>query len=182
MSLFPQDLILPPGFSYTPDFISKEEESELLKIISLEKFTSFEMYGVEAKRKIIHYGMKYDFLSRTATRIEQSPSWLSELKRRCEDVLSKEISQMLVTHYPVGSAIGWHFDAPPFESLMGISLMNSCRFLLRKGTPGNWVKSEVELEARSAYVISGEARTRWEHHIPPVKAERYSITFRTLKS
>jgi alkylated DNA repair dioxygenase AlkB len=35
-------------------------------------------------------------------------------------------------------------------------------------------------EPRSAYLLSGAARTEWEHSIPPMDALRYSITFRNL--
>jgi alkylated DNA repair dioxygenase AlkB len=38
------------------------------------------------------------------------------------------------------------------------------------------------LQPRSAYSMTGDARSRYEHHIPPVSALRYSITFRTLRS
>jgi alkylated DNA repair dioxygenase AlkB len=40
---------------------------------------------------------------------------------------------------------------------------------------------EVTLERRSAYVIAGEARNAYEHHIPAVTTLRYSITFRTVR-
>jgi alkylated DNA repair dioxygenase AlkB len=40
----------------------------------------------------------------------------------------------------------------------------------------------IELEPRSAYVMHGDVRWRWQHHIPPAKELRYSITFRTLRS
>jgi alkylated DNA repair dioxygenase AlkB len=36
------------------------------------------------------------------------------------------------------------------------------------------------LQPRSIYILAGEARTDWEHSIPPLNALRYSITFRTL--
>ncbi len=39
----------------------------------------------------------------------------------------------------------------------------------------------ITLEPRSAYVLDGEARWRWQHHIPAIAAPRYSITFRTLR-
>jgi alkylated DNA repair protein (DNA oxidative demethylase) len=42
--------------------------------------------------------------------------------------------------------------------------------------------AEVTLEPRSAYVLAGAARFAWQHSIPPTKALRYSITFRTLKT
>ena len=34
---------------------------------------------------------------------------------------------------------------------------------------------------RAARLIAGEARSLWEHSIPPVEALRYSVTFRSLK-
>ena len=40
---------------------------------------------------------------------------------------------------------------------------------------------ELVVEPRSGYVLAGEARTAWKHHIPPAKELRYSITFRTLR-
>jgi hypothetical protein len=40
---------------------------------------------------------------------------------------------------------------------------------------------ETVLEPGSAYVLAGEARWSWQHHIPPTPALRYSITFRTLR-
>jgi DNA oxidative demethylase len=41
---------------------------------------------------------------------------------------------------------------------------------------------EIVLARRSAYLITGESRSAYEHHIPAVDAPRYSITFRTLRS
>jgi alkylated DNA repair dioxygenase AlkB len=40
---------------------------------------------------------------------------------------------------------------------------------------------ELTLEPRSAYVLSGKARSAWQHSIPKADGLRYSITFRTLK-
>jgi hypothetical protein len=45
-----------------------------------------------------------------------------------------------------------------------------------------WASVErVTLEPRSAYLMTGESRTSYEHHIPPVGRLRYSVTFRTLR-
>lgn len=181
LQLFQNEIKYPPGFTYFPEFISQKQEEEILHILSGLSFSSFEMHGVEARRKIIHYGMKYDFLSRTAKKSGEIPLWLQDLKSQVSKLLEKEVSQILVTQYPKNAPIGWHFDAPPFESLFGLSLKNPCRFLLRKGESSNVEKIEISLENRSGYIVSGEARTHWQHHIPPVKEERYSITFRTLR-
>jgi alkylated DNA repair dioxygenase AlkB len=40
---------------------------------------------------------------------------------------------------------------------------------------------ELVLARRSAYLMTHEARSAYEHHIPPVAALRYSVTFRTLR-
>jgi alkylated DNA repair dioxygenase AlkB len=37
------------------------------------------------------------------------------------------------------------------------------------------------LEPRSLYILQGPSRTRWQHHIPEAKEQRYSITLRTLR-
>jgi alkylated DNA repair dioxygenase AlkB len=51
----------------------------------------------------------------------------------------------------------------------------------RRGRTRAWQTAEITLEPRSAYVLSGPARTQWQHHIPPVPEERWSVTFRTLR-
>ena len=43
-------------------------------------------------------------------------------------------------------------------------------------------KHEIALQRRSAYLMAGESRNAYEHHIPAVTALRYSITFRTVRS
>jgi alkylated DNA repair dioxygenase AlkB len=37
------------------------------------------------------------------------------------------------------------------------------------------------LDRRSAYLMTGESRQAYEHHIPPVAQLRYLVTFRTLR-
>jgi alkylated DNA repair dioxygenase AlkB len=39
----------------------------------------------------------------------------------------------------------------------------------------------IQLAPRSIYAMTAEARSVWEHSIPPVKAHRYSITFRNFR-
>ena len=80
-----------------------------------------------------------------------------------------------------GAAIGWHRDAYPFDIVIGISLLSASRFRVRRGKVRAWETAEVPLPPRSIYVLTGPARTEWEHSIPPVKELRYSVTFRTLR-
>jgi alkylated DNA repair dioxygenase AlkB len=66
--------------------------------------------------------------------------------------------------------------------VVGVSLGSSARMRFRRGSKGKWTSWELDLPPRSAYVLAGEARTTWQHSIPPTKALRYSITFRTLRT
>jgi alkylated DNA repair dioxygenase AlkB len=69
-----------------------------------------------------------------------------------------------------------------FGIVVGISLLASCTFRLRRGADAGQKPLKVELAPRSAYVLSGEVRDQWQHSIPPLRTLRYSITFRTLRT
>jgi DNA oxidative demethylase len=65
--------------------------------------------------------------------------------------------------------------------VVGISLLGAARLRFQPGKRERRRVWEVALEPRSGYVLSGEARSSWEHSIPPTKELRYSLTFRTLR-
>jgi alkylated DNA repair dioxygenase AlkB len=94
-------------------------------------------------------------------------------------------AELLVTAYPPGAVINWHRDAPPFDIVVGISLLEDCTFKLRphnKEKRGKKSVISLLVRRRSLYCLQGEAREDWEHSTAPVKSTRYSITLRTLKS
>jgi alkylated DNA repair dioxygenase AlkB len=96
----------------------------------------------------------------------------------------KQIAELLVTEYPVGSVINWHRDAPPFEVIIGISLLSDCTFKLKPQEKIKQTRSATisfPVKRRSLYVMEGPSRSEWQHSIAPVKNQRYSITLRTLK-
>jgi alkylated DNA repair dioxygenase AlkB len=62
-----------------------------------------------------------------------------------------------------------------------VSLASTARLRFRRGSTRRWTTWDLDLPPGSAYVLAGEARSKWQHSIPPVKALRYSITFRTLR-
>jgi alkylated DNA repair dioxygenase AlkB len=99
-------------------------------------------------------------------------------------VEAEELAEILVTEYPPGAVINWHRDAPPFDIIIGISLLSDCTFRFRpydKAKQGRKSIISTPVQRRSAYIIRDEARTDWEHSISPVKETRYSITLRTLR-
>jgi alkylated DNA repair dioxygenase AlkB len=68
-----------------------------------------------------------------------------------------------------------------FGEVIGISLLSPCVFRLRRKSGGAWDRVSITAEPRSAYLLSGEARSEWEHSIPAVDALRYSVTYRNLR-
>lgn len=174
---------LPEGFLYQPEFLSQPEEAALLGKIRELPFAAFDFHGFTARRRVVEYGFEYDFGTRKATKTQPFAEFLLPVRERAAQFagLSPEkLAEGIVTEYSPGTPIGWHRDAPQFETIVGISLGSSCRMRLKPYKSEGRVIS-VELEPRSIYVIRGAARWRLQHSIPPVKGLRYSITFRTLR-
>jgi len=182
---------LPPGFRYRPDFITADEERTLAAEIAAVEFSTFEMRGVIAKRRVAFFGRSYDNNGRSTPPI---PAFLFPYRDRLAGwigIAPDDFAMALINEYREGAPIGWHRDAPQYDIVAGISLLSACRMKLRPyvspkalaAAPGTRrvATHEITLEPRSAYLLSGEARTAYEHHIPPTASLRYSITFRTLR-
>ena len=175
---------LPEGFMYAPRFLSADEERALLREIAALDFHEVRMHGVVARRRVIQYGWKYAFDGARLSEGPALPHFLLPIRDRAAvlaSVPAESLSEALITEYPPGAPIGWHRDAPGFGIVVGISLMSACRFRFRRGPERGSPRVTLTLEPGSAYVISGPARSEWQHSIPEVDALRYSITFRTLR-
>jgi DNA oxidative demethylase len=174
----------PEGIVYRPELLPVGEEARLLHKFETLRFDPIVLHGQAAKRMGRHYGLDYDYESRTPKPGEPVPDWLLPTRARAAELAAREpdeLAEILVQHYPPGAAIGWHRDAPAFETVIGISLGGAARLRFQRGKREKRRVWEVPLEPRSGYVLTGEARRSWEHSIPPTKERRYSITFRTLR-
>jgi alkylated DNA repair protein (DNA oxidative demethylase) len=171
----------PEGLVYQQEFLTPDEEIALLQRFDTLAFQPIVMKGVVARRTALRYGLGYDYDRRTATPdAPPLPDWLVPVRDRAAALAGDELVQALVQRYPPGAPIGWHRDSPSYERVAGVSLGASARMRLRRGSGEERVVHELLLEPRSAYVLAGEARWKWEHHVPPAKELRYSITFRSL--
>ena len=174
----------PEGLVYRPGLLTGAEEAQLLDVLAGLRFDPIVMHGQPAKRTARHYGIGYDYESRTPRPGEPIPEWLEPARARAAELAGEApeaLVEALVQRYPPGSTIGWHRDAPAFGTVVGISLGGTCRLRFQRGTKERRRVWEVALEPRSGYVLAGEARRSWQHAIPPTKEERHSITFRTLR-
>ena len=87
-----------------------------------------------------------------------------------------------MAEYAPGTPLGWHRDVPDFETIAGVSLGNEAVLRFRPYPPDAAARRRVvqlPVAARSVYRMAGTARWAWQHCVPPVKAQRWSITFRT---
>jgi len=180
----------PRGFEYRDDFISREEEADLLNHINKIAFANFEMRGAIAKRRVAFFGASYDRGDGPSPPI---PEFLAGVRGRLAKwagVGASEFAMALINEYREGSPIGWHRDAPQYDIVAGLSLLSPCTMCFRpylspkeaeRTTTRRMTTHEIELMPRSAYIISAEARSKFEHSIPAVQSLRYSITFRTLR-
>jgi alkylated DNA repair dioxygenase AlkB len=182
--LFERDL--PPGFHYREDFITAADERVLLEAIADVAFSDFEMRGVVARRRVAFFGQSYD---RAA--VGPLPAFLLPLRAAMAHWAGIEpdtFAMALINEYRPGTPIGWHRDAPQYDIIAGLSLLSACRMKFRPYRPASAPTStrrsathEILLDRRSAYLMTGDARQAYEHHIPPVAQLRYSATFRTLR-
>jgi alkylated DNA repair dioxygenase AlkB len=176
---------LPQGMVYRPEFVTSDEERVLVDWLASLPFEPFQFRGYEGRRQVVSYGWQYDFNRSHLLRADDIPAEIQPLRERAAALAGhrpQDLQQVLINKYEPGAPIGWHRDRPIFAEVVGISLLAPCTFRLRRRTPGGFERVSVTLEPRSAYLLSGPARTEWEHSIPPLEALRYSITFRNFAS
>ena len=175
---------LPDGLVYHGDFITVEEERPLVEFLRALDFNPVVMRGRTARRAVRHFGLEYSYQRRQLAPADPLPDSMRWLRDRCAQLMRRDpedLVQVLVGRYPPGAGIGWHYDAPIFDSVIaGVSLLGRCRMRFQRGSGDERSVAELVLEPRSAYLMSGSARWSWQHSIPATKALRYSITFRTL--
>jgi alkylated DNA repair dioxygenase AlkB len=179
--------LLPPGMEYRTDFISAAEEADLVDRIRELPLTEAKYQQYTARRRTLSFGAGYDFSHRHATPAPALPTsfeWLRVRAGEWAGVAPSEFVQALVAEYRIGTPLGWHRDVPDYEVIVGISLAGAARLRMR---PYPWSPERkrdivaIELAPRSAYILRGVARWGWQHQVPPTKALRYSITFRSAR-
>jgi alkylated DNA repair dioxygenase AlkB len=176
---------LPEGFRYEPEILSREMEAELVARFAELPFKEFEFHGYTGKRRVVSYGLKYDFAREALEERPSAPEFLLPVRKiaaRFSGVPAEDFHHILVTEYSAGSAIGWHRDKSVFGDVVGFSLLSPCHFRLRRKVGKKWERAAIIAEPRSVYLMRGPSRTEWEHSIPPVNSLRYSITLRTLRA
>jgi DNA oxidative demethylase len=177
-------LVAPPGLAYVAGAVPESVAAAVEARLDSLPWEQVLIRGGVAKRVVVHYGRSYSYDAReVGADAPPLPSFLEPLllvAAELAHVTPADLPEALVSRYPVGAAIGWHRDAPAFERVVGFSFGNPATLKLRRTYKTHRDLYETVLEPRSAYVLTGQARWTWQHSIPPAKAPRHSVTFRTL--
>src|SRR5262245_25602410 len=140
--LFGPEPGVPAGFRYEPDLIDEAEEGLLVRQFETLQFAPFQFHGFEGKRRVVFFGSRYDFNAGGGLEdAEDMPPFLVPVRDKAALAFGLEpvrFSQVLVTEYSPGAAIGWHKDRSVFGDVIGISLVSTCRFRFRKRAGSKW--------------------------------------------
>ena len=186
MAAFP----IVPGLTYIPEYIDRQQENDLISIIDAQSWIT------ELKRRVQHYGYRYDYKARNVT--PQSymgplPEWLVSYSHQlhANGFFPQLPDQVIINEYQPGQGIAPHIDCVPCfeETIASLSLGSPC--IMEFTHVETREKIPVLLEARSLVVLSGDARYHWQHAIAPRKTDRYngsafqrarrlSLTFRKM--
>jgi len=179
------------GLRYIPDFITPDEEKILIGRIYDQPWLD------DLKRRVQHYGYKYDYAAKTIDHeayLGPLPDWLALLcqKLHKEQIFALLPDQVIVNEYLPGQGIYFHVDCVPCfgDTIASLSLGSSAVMQFKKHYK-DIEKQNVLLEERSLVILSGEARYQWKHSIPPRNCDviggfeiprrrRLSLTFRNV--
>jgi alkylated DNA repair dioxygenase AlkB len=174
----------PAGLVYQPELIDEAEERHLLRVLGRLQLRDVRRDGSVTGRSVRHFGADAEPVpgQEWAGRASGPPA-LDRLRERCAALLgvtAETLGQVLVTRYAPGAVLDWHrYPRTLGPTVIGLSLATRCLLRFQHRADERCLVFEQPLAPRSAYVMAGPARARWEHSIPPVPGLRYSITFRT---
>jgi alkylated DNA repair dioxygenase AlkB len=190
-----QNQIEVAGLEYFPNFITQQKSDELIKIIDGQVWIH------DLKRRVQHYGWKYDYTARRITNdlyLGQLPDWLQNL---ADDLKTKGIfenapDQVIISEYQAGQGISAHIDCVPCFGgvIASLSLGSACVMDFTKTDflePETSEKTSKLLDPQSLLVMKKDARYKWQHAIPARKTDkidgqtfprqrRISLTFRNV--
>jgi alkylated DNA repair dioxygenase AlkB len=174
---------LPVGFLYHRCVLSAEEGEGLARELASLPFKPFDFHGYLANRQVVSFGYRYDYDRRAVVEAAPFPLFLLSLRSKVAALFGRPehaFRQVLINEYRPGAGIGWHRDKAQFNEVAGVSLLAPCSLRFRRKAGSTWERASLIVEPCSAYLLSGPARTVWEHSIPALDQLRYSITLRTL--
>lgn len=178
------------GLQYIPDYITVEEEASLWEAIQNEQWLD------DLKRRVQHYGYKYNYKARFvdySMKINDLPDWAMPLAERfqAEGFIQNLAEQLIVNEYVAGQGIARHIDCAPCfgDTIISLSLGSAC--IMDFADKISKDKLNLLIAPRSLVIMKGESRYQWTHGIAARKTDvfleqkferstRISLTFRNI--
>jgi len=178
------------GMVYEGEFISASEEQDLVNAIDGA------MWRDDLKRRVQHYGWRYDYKARRVLPnmyLGPLPHWLETLASSLvvRGWFERTPDQAIVNEYLPGQGIAAHVDCLPCfgDAVASISLLSNV--VMNFSNPMTNQITDQVLEARSIVVLTKSARRIWRHGISArltdrvngnvvPRRRRISLTFRTV--
>jgi alkylated DNA repair dioxygenase AlkB len=172
-------------------FVPVEERNRLIAQIDSGQ------WSIELKRRVQHYGYRYDYRARRITPLAKAapiPDWAQQLSK---SMLQKGITvdtpdQLIINEYLPGQGIAPHIDSITSfgDEIVSISLGSSCVMSFSRRERNQ--EHAMLLEPGDLLLLRGEARYKWRHEIKPRKTDKWkgqiinrqrrlSLTFRTVR-
>lgn len=188
LSFFPDEW--PDGLTYLENYISEDEANRLVQEIDAAHWCT------DLKRRVQHYGYRYDYKARQAQRedyLGPLPEVFQQLAQRLTDERHFQSlpDQVIVNEYEPGQGISAHIDCEPCfgATIASLSLLSAC--VMRFSSQAYSRQMDLYLQPASLLVLNGDARHFWTHAIPARKTDviegqkhrrsrRLSLTFRTM--
>ena len=180
-----------PGLKFVTEFLTPQQQASCLERVDGAQ----EEWRNDLQRRVQHYGWRYDYKARAITpdmHLGALPEWLREIAERLHretGVFDRVPEQVIVNEYLPGQGIGTHIDHPGFgPTVCTISLLDDWEMDFSI----NWRDKEPALlERGSCVLLTGRARSHWQHGIQPKRSDhtsagtkqrsrRLSLTFRTV--
>ena len=158
-------------------------EHSLIAHLAATDLSPFRFQGWLGNRKTKSFGWRYDFDDASFSRPNPFPngSRRSAKPPRRSPVCARRISSTCFSPVTIQApeSAGTGTATCSRRSSGSRSDRRPC-FASDAARPGGFDRASVDLEPRSIYLLSGEARWDWEHRITPGDRLRFSITFRAL--
>jgi alkylated DNA repair dioxygenase AlkB len=172
-----------PGLIYIPNFITKEEEREIVKMLNKRTWHYMKKFGKNI-RKVQHYGYLYNYHGGKPKKADPIPSKYRNLIKKANklNVIKEKFNQVIVNEYEPGHGIGPHTDhEKQFDKeVMSLSMVGETVMQFVHLESGK--KERVKLPRRSLAVLTGDSRYKWTHEIrkQDVTKKRISLTMRKV--
>ena len=154
-----------PGLRYIENYITPDEHDTLLAQVDGGLWLD------DLKRRVQHYGFKYNYRARKvdiSMHVGELPEWLKRLSKKLhqEGYMPEVADQVIVNEYLPGQGISAHIDCEPCfkDTIVSLSLGSSCVMDFTNKLDKTQ-KVPIRLARRSLVVLSGEARYGWLHSI-----------------